>query len=82
MDRLPILAPLFPAGSEPLPPGIPETERAAFEQQKRMEKYIGMAYESCATKSAISGVMGESAISVRALSSQQNHNSSEPYHLT
>jgi import inner membrane translocase subunit TIM22 len=52
------LVPLFPAGQEPLPPGIFEEERPQYEQNKKIEKYMGMAAESCAFKSATAGVLG------------------------
>jgi hypothetical protein len=52
------LVPLFPAGQEPLPQGISEEERPQYEQNKKIEKYMGMAAESCAFKSATAGVFG------------------------
>lgn len=53
------LVPLFPAGQEPLPPGIVSDEdKLAYDQQKKVEKYMGMAAESCVFKSSLSGVMG------------------------
>ena len=52
------LVPLFPAGQEPLPPGISEEERPQYDQNKKIEKYMGMAGESCAFKSATAGVFG------------------------
>ena len=52
------LVPLFPAGQEPLPSGISEEERPQYEQNKKIEKYMGMAAESCAFKSATAGVFG------------------------
>jgi len=54
----PGLVPIYPAGQEPLPPGISEDERAQYEQNKKMEKYMTMAMESCVVKSAISGGVG------------------------
>ena len=58
MDRLPLVAPIFPAGREPLPPGLSEDDRPAIEQQKKMEKFMGGAMESCAVKTTMAGGMG------------------------
>ena len=63
MDRRPLVAPVFPAGAEPLPPGWTEEDRIAMTQQKRMENYMGMAMESCVVKSAMSGALGTSSLS-------------------
>ncbi|CAG7854145.1 Mitochondrial import inner membrane translocase subunit TIM22 [Serendipita indica DSM 11827] len=52
------LVPLYPAGQEPSPPGLSSDELQAWEQTKKMEKFIGKAQESCIVKSAISGGMG------------------------
>jgi hypothetical protein len=52
------LVPLFPAGQEPLPSGISEEERPQYEQNKKIEKYMGMGAESCAFKSVTAGVFG------------------------
>ncbi|KDQ20077.1 hypothetical protein BOTBODRAFT_386289 [Botryobasidium botryosum FD-172 SS1] len=56
--QFPLLVPLHPAGSGPLPPGISELDRPAYEQQKKMERFMGMAMESCIVKSALSGGAG------------------------
>jgi hypothetical protein len=61
MDRRPLVAPVFPAGAEPLPPGWTEEDRNAMTQQKRMENYMGMAMESCVVKTAMSGALGTSS---------------------
>jgi hypothetical protein len=53
------LVPLYPAGQEPPPPGIGEEELPAWEQQKKMEKYMSLASESCIFKSTLAGGMGE-----------------------
>lgn len=60
MDRRPLVAPVFPAGAEPLPPGWTEDDRAAVGQQRKMENYMSMAMESCVVKSAMSGGLGTS----------------------
>lgn len=58
IQQFKFLVPLFPAGQEPLPSGISEEERPQYEQNKKIEKYMGMAAESCAFKSATAGVFG------------------------
>lgn len=62
------MAPIFPAGAEPLPPGFTEEDRAAMMQQKKMETFMSSAMESCVTKSAMSGAMG--ARSLHSLSAR------------
>ncbi|KAG8697559.1 Mitochondrial import inner membrane translocase subunit tim22, partial [Ceratobasidium sp. 395] len=47
--------PIFPAGKEPLPPGLTEEDRPALEQQKKVERFMRMASESCAFKTVLSG---------------------------
>jgi import inner membrane translocase subunit TIM22 len=58
VHHYPWLVPLFPAGQEPLPPGLSEEEIAMYEQTKKMTKYMTMAQESCVFKSGLSGVAG------------------------
>ncbi|QRV83971.1 mitochondrial import inner membrane translocase subunit TIM17 [Ceratobasidium sp. AG-Ba] len=50
--------PIFPAGKEPLPPGLTEADRPALEQQKKIEKFMRDASESCAFKCVLSGTIG------------------------
>jgi len=57
-SALPLVAPLHPAGMEPLPPGMTDIDRAALAQQKTIEKYMSMGAESCVFKSALSGGAG------------------------
>ncbi|EED85330.1 predicted protein, partial [Postia placenta Mad-698-R] len=54
----PLVAPVFPAGKEPLPPGISEEERENFLQAKKYQDYMTMGMESCAAKTVIAGVGG------------------------
>ena len=56
--NLPLLAPIHPAGREPLPPGLTEDDRPVLLQQKKVESYMTMAAESCLFKSALSGGAG------------------------
>lgn len=67
MDRRPLIAPIFPAGAEPLPPGWTEEDRSAMAQQKKMENYMAMGMESCVVKSGMSGAMGASSSLLRCL---------------
>ncbi|KIJ15535.1 hypothetical protein PAXINDRAFT_176467 [Paxillus involutus ATCC 200175] len=55
---LPLVAPLFPAGREPLPPGITEEDRAQIMQTKKYQGWMTAGMESCAAKTAIAGVGG------------------------
>ncbi|KAF8141198.1 mitochondrial import inner membrane translocase subunit TIM22 [Boletus edulis] len=58
MTSLPLVAPLFPAGKEPLPPGITEEERAQFLQAKKYQAWMSYGMESCAAKTVIAGIGG------------------------
>ncbi|EPQ55184.1 Tim17-domain-containing protein [Gloeophyllum trabeum ATCC 11539] len=52
---LPMVAPVFPAGREPLPPGISEEERQQMEQMKKWQNVMTSGMESCVVKTAIAG---------------------------
>ncbi|KAI9062411.1 mitochondrial import inner membrane translocase subunit TIM22 [Trametes sanguinea] len=52
---LPLVAPVFPAGREPLPPGVTEEEREAYQQAKKYQNYMTVAMESCVAKTGIAG---------------------------
>lgn len=54
----PLLAPLFPAGKEPLPPGMTEEDRANMLQIKKYQDYMAFGMESCLGKTAMAGVFG------------------------
>jgi mitochondrial import inner membrane translocase subunit TIM22 len=54
-SNFPGLVPLFPSGKEPLPPGVSEDERDAFNQMKKTENFMTMASESCAFKTVLAG---------------------------
>jgi len=58
-SHLPFVVPIWAPGKEPLPPGLTESDRPLWEQNKKMERYMGMAMESCATKTALAGGAGE-----------------------
>lgn len=61
MPSIPLVAPVFPAGKGPLPPGISEEERENFLQAKKYQDYMTMGMESCAAKTVIAGVGGTPA---------------------
>ena len=54
----PLLAPLFPAGREPLPPGMTEDDRANMLQIKKYQDFMSGAMESCLGKTTMAGVFG------------------------
>ena len=58
--NIPLVAPVFPAGKEPLPPGITEEEREAYLQAKKYERLMTMGMESCVAKTVIAGAGGTS----------------------
>ncbi len=55
---LPLVAPVFPAGKEPLPPGMTEEDRANLLQAKKYQDYMAVGMESCLAKTTIAGVGG------------------------
>ena len=58
-SHLPFVVPIWLPGKEPLPPGLTEADRPLWEQNKKMERYMGMAMESCAAKTVLAGGAGE-----------------------
>jgi mitochondrial import inner membrane translocase subunit TIM22 len=54
----PLLAPVFPAGKEPLPPGMTEEDRANMSQTKKYQDYMSAGMESCLGKTTVAGVFG------------------------
>jgi hypothetical protein len=55
---LPLVAPVFAAGKEPLPPGMTEEDRANVLQAKKYQNYMTVGMESCLAKTTIAGVGG------------------------
>ena len=55
---LPLVAPVFPAGMEPLPPGMTEEDRANLLQAKKYQDFMAAGMESCLVKTAMAGVGG------------------------
>lgn len=70
MSGNPLLTPIFPAGREPLPPGVAEEERDAYNQGLKYQQYMTMGMESCVAKTILAGGMGtlspSSTVSVSA----------------
>ncbi|KAK7691776.1 hypothetical protein QCA50_005179 [Cerrena zonata] len=58
MPNMPLVAPVFPAGKEPLPPGFTEEDRENMLQAKKYQDFMTMGMESCAAKTVIAGVGG------------------------
>lgn len=56
--KLPLVAPMYAAGKEPLPPGVSEDDRQQLNDMMRWQKFGSEAMESCASKTVISGVLG------------------------
>jgi mitochondrial import inner membrane translocase subunit TIM22 len=54
----PLLAPLFAAGKEPLPPGMTEDDRANMMQMKKYQDYMTAGMESCVGKTTVAGAFG------------------------
>jgi import inner membrane translocase subunit TIM22 len=63
MQTHPLLAPVFPAGREPLPPGMTEEDRANVLQIKKYQDYMSAGMESCLGKTTLAGVFGTSCFS-------------------
>lgn len=57
--RLPLVAPLFPAGKEPLPPGLTEEDREQFSQAQKYQTWMTSGMESCVAKTVIAGIGGK-----------------------
>ncbi|KAJ3505973.1 hypothetical protein NLJ89_g7132 [Agrocybe chaxingu] len=57
-SNLPCQVPIWAPHKEPLPPGLTEEDRPLWEQNKRMEKYLGAAMESCPVKATLAGGAG------------------------
>lgn len=63
MSGNPLLAPIFPAGKEPLPPGFTEEDREQLMQAKKTQDWMTMGMESCVAKTIIAGGGGKSLAS-------------------
>lgn len=55
---MPLVAPVYLPGTEPLPEGMTEADRAQIKEMTKYQNYTLAAMESCVTKSVMSGVLG------------------------
>jgi mitochondrial import inner membrane translocase subunit TIM22 len=62
MIENPLLAPLFPVGKGPLPPGMTEEDRANMMQMKKYQDNMTAGMESCVGKTTVAGAFGTSAL--------------------
>ena len=58
--NIPMVAPVFPAGKEPLPPDITEEERENYMQARKYQNWMTTGMESCVAKTVIAGGGGAS----------------------
>ncbi|KAJ1033066.1 hypothetical protein NDA16_000345 [Ustilago loliicola] len=54
----PLMAPVYVPGTEPLPPGVTEEDRAEIAKIAKWNKIANMTMESCPTKCMLSGAAG------------------------
>lgn len=67
-QNLPLVAPVFAKGKEPLPPGWTEEDRTNMMEAQKYQTYMQMGMESCAAKTVIAGGGGECSLPVKARS--------------
>lgn len=60
MSQMPLLAPIYLPGQEPVAPGTTPEERQEMQQMVKYGKYASYAMESCPVKVVMSGGAGES----------------------
>lgn len=58
MSIFPGTVPIYKPGTEPLPPGVTEDDRQAFEYQQKLQRFMQSGMENCVTKAAISAGAG------------------------
>lgn len=58
MTQLPMTAPIYLPGQEPLPPGANESDRAQLAQMKYYQTLMSTGMESCPVKCVLSGAAG------------------------
>ncbi|PWZ02341.1 Tim17-domain-containing protein [Testicularia cyperi] len=56
--KMPLVAPVYLPGKEPLPPGLTEDDREQIAQIAKWNKIANMGMESCPVKCALSGAAG------------------------
>jgi import inner membrane translocase subunit TIM22 len=64
MSQMPLLAPIYLPGQEPVPPGTTPEERQEMQQMVKYGKYAGYAMESCPVKVVMSGGAGRYSVLV------------------
>lgn len=57
-SKMPLVAPIYLPGKEPLPPGMTESDREQLKQALKYQRYVMSVMESCVGKAAVSGVLG------------------------
>ncbi|KAI3626146.1 hypothetical protein CBS9595_001507 [Malassezia furfur] len=57
-SKMPLVAPVYLPGTEPLPEGTTEADRTQIKEMTKYQNYTLAAMESCVTKSVMSGVLG------------------------
>ena len=62
MPAPPLVAPVFPKGKEPLPPGWTEEDRQNMMQAQKYQDWMQTGMESCVAKTVIAGGGGECAL--------------------
>lgn len=62
MSQMPLLAPIYLPGQEPVAPGTTPEERQEMQQMLKYGKYASYAMESCPVKVVLSGGAGESLV--------------------
>lgn len=60
VGQIPLLAPLYLPGQEPLPPGVMPEEAEAYRQSLVYQKWMGYVPESCPFKVVFAGGAGKS----------------------
>ena len=75
----PPVTPVFPAGMEPLPPGMTEDDRKQLLEAKKYQDYMAMGMESCIAKVVMAG--GAGALRMITLRSSRLLTSRKEWHL-
>lgn len=57
-NKLPFVAPIYLPGTEPLPPGMTEDDRAQLADLNKWNRWASMGMESCPVKCGLSGAAG------------------------
>lgn len=60
MSQMPLLAPIYLPGQEPVPPGTTPEERTEMQNMMKYGRWMQQAMESCPVKVVMAGGAGES----------------------